>query len=110
MNNTQASARYALVEFNDDGTSGITSDIHFFADIDKAIMRFSELLDNYREVYPDFDELISNRSLVSSHIADGWEFGYDAQLMEFNYYNWDDDYVRVYFARVQANTSISIRY
>lgn len=110
MGNLNASAKFAIVEFNDDGTSGITSDIHFFADMDKAIKKFLDLLENYCEVYPDFDALINDRSLIPEHIADGWDFSCDKQLLEFSYYNWDDDYVRVYFTRVQANTSISIRY
>lgn len=71
MNNINASARYAIVEFNDDGTSGITSDIHFFADSDKARATFHELLENYREVYPDFDDLIKDPSQRAQHIADG---------------------------------------
>lgn len=71
MGNLNASAKFAIVEFNDDGTSGITSDIHFFADMDKAIKKFLDLLENYCEVYPDFDALINDRSLIPEHIADG---------------------------------------
>lgn len=106
MANIHASAKYAITEYCDDGSTWPSIEVHFFSEIPKAIAKFKELLDQYGDQYdfpPD-----NKPETLAEYNSDGAVFDLDTDAMSLYYTNGDDDYLTIKFQRIHANTSLTI--